>query len=366
VTHLREGGATPWSEWTELGETRGRYLPGAQQLELLRRLNLAGRPAGDLAEQVLSASAAGRGRPDLELVGARPPSRFGPAPVDPAELPPAELTRVAASVLADRLVAAGPADRPEPRPPAWWRRGYRLVGDPELADPLRARLVALGRGPGGRDPRVVVLGTDLGTMVGHAWTSRAFTEGGPDWRPWLDLLHDRREVPARVDLLAIARAWERRVGRDRLVVCLDPGAVPSLVGARRLSTRLDPQPAEAGDLARQVGAVLGLLVLPDIRAALLTTRLRPWIAATTSAEAPARPPRPLVVPEAHRDWLTGAARRMAGGLADAGYAVRGDLEALAPRWGAPGEHAGGPSPAATLELALRVLLATSDAEGRIP
>ncbi len=50
--------------------SHGRYLPGAQQLELLRRLNLAGRPTAALAERVLEASAPGRGTPDLELVGA--------------------------------------------------------------------------------------------------------------------------------------------------------------------------------------------------------------------------------------------------------------------------------------------------------
>ena len=40
VAHLREGGTTPWAEWT--GTVDGPtppVLPGAQQLELLRRVN---------------------------------------------------------------------------------------------------------------------------------------------------------------------------------------------------------------------------------------------------------------------------------------------------------------------------------------
>ena len=114
VAHLREGGTTPWQEWHERGESHGRYLPGAQQLELLRRLNAAGSPDRALGESVLAASAAGRGRPDLELVGAGPDSTFGPAPVDPAELPAGELVRVAASVLADQVVDAGAPAQGEP------------------------------------------------------------------------------------------------------------------------------------------------------------------------------------------------------------------------------------------------------------
>ncbi len=352
VRHLREGGTTPWQDWSGLDESRGRYLPGAQQLELLRRLNVAGRPDSALAEEVLAASAAGRGRPDLELTGAGPVSAFGPEPVDPGDLPPAELTRVAASVLADRLVAAGSAPVAEPGRPSWWRRGYRLVGDPELADPLRAELVARGRPPGGRDPQVVVVGTDLASMLGHAWVNRAFTDGGPGWRPWLALLRDRRETPARVDLLATARAWEKRVGRDRILVTLDPGHVASAVGVRRLARPAVPS-GEAGELARQVGSVLGLLVLPPVRAALLSTRLRSWVAAAAHQVGGGRP---LDVPESQREWVEAAAERMRRGLARAGYPVQGSLDALAPRWEDSGAGPGGPVPGVTLELAVRALL----------
>ncbi|MGB0100866.1 MAG: hypothetical protein WBP61_11365, partial [Nocardioides sp.] len=105
VAHLRAGGTTPWRDWSEPGEPRGRVLPGAQQLELLRRLNEAGSPGVELATRVLDASAPGRGRPDLELDGAVRRLDFGPPPVDPADLPDDELLRVAASVLADDVVA---------------------------------------------------------------------------------------------------------------------------------------------------------------------------------------------------------------------------------------------------------------------
>jgi hypothetical protein len=353
VAHLREGGTTPWQAWEGLGESRGRYLPGAQQLELLRRLNQAGRPSAALADSVLAASAAGRGRPDLELAGAVPESAFGPAPVDPADLPAGELVRVAASVLADQVADAGLPEAEVRRGASWWRRGYRLVGDPELADPLRDQLVARGRPPGGREPRLLVVGSDLATMTAHAWTHRAFTEGVNAWREWLRQLRERREVPARADLLAVCRAWERRVGKARVHVVLDLGAVPRLAGDRRSLAAPVPAAGEAGELARRVGSVLGLLVLPDVRETLLTTRLRPRV-----EEAARSLPRTsaLVVPPEARDWVESAAERMREGIKRAGYAVHGDLDDLVPRWSAPAGTGGGPAPQATLDLAVRVLL----------
>jgi hypothetical protein len=353
VGHLLQGGTTPWLAWQDPGESHGRYLPGAQQLELLRRLNLAGPPSAELAGKVLDASAAGRGSPDLELVGVGRVSGFGPAPVDPRELPAGELVRVAASVLADQLVEAGhPA--PAPARPSWWRRGYRLVGDPELADGLRAQLVARGRPPGGRQARVVVCGTDLGTMAAHVWTRRAFGEGVNTWREWLRSLRERREIPARADLLAVCRAWEQRVGKDRVHVVLDLDAVSDVVGERRPLRTPASLPAEGGELARRVGAVLGLLVLPDARASLLTGSLRPRVDAAVQASGLGRP---LAVPPAHRDWLERAAEEMRRGIKRAGYAVHGDLDRLVPAWPERSDPAhAGPSTEATLDLAVRVLL----------
>jgi hypothetical protein len=87
VQHLRQGGTTPWADWTGTAEPEAAVVPGAQQLELVRRLNLAGAPAPQLVERVFAASAPGRGQPDLELLGAVPESPFGPRPVDPATLP---------------------------------------------------------------------------------------------------------------------------------------------------------------------------------------------------------------------------------------------------------------------------------------
>src|SRR3954447_16344628 len=89
VAHLRSGGVTPWRDWSGEGDPHGRILPGAQQLELLRPLNVAagggaeGTVSAELATRTVEASAPGRGRPDLELEGAVAPLAFGPRPVDP-------------------------------------------------------------------------------------------------------------------------------------------------------------------------------------------------------------------------------------------------------------------------------------------
>jgi hypothetical protein len=349
VAALRDGVTTPWHAFTGTADRGGRYLPGAQQLELLRRVNAVRRPGPGLVERVLAASAPGRGRPDLELVGAAEESRFGPRPVDPADLPDAELLRVAAGLIAEDVVAAG---LPEPPPPRWtrvWRRTYRLVGDPWLADPVRAELRRRGRPPGGRRPTVYVLGTDLGTMLVDAWTSRAFADGGAAWADWVAgaVAHDR--VPPRADLVAQAATWATRVGAARVEVVIGPEQLPRVLGVRRALPAPPAYSADAVDLARRVASPLGMLVVPRQRARLLAETLGPRLAGAPGA--------PLGIPRDHAGWVEDRAARMVEDLRGAGYAVHGDLGALVP--GAP---AGGSAPddAAVLELAVRLLLDHGD------
>ncbi len=327
--HLREGGTTPWSAWTgeDLDGTdgtgaRGPYLPGAQQLELLRRLNLAGRPPAVLADRVLAASAPGRGRPDLELVGAAPPRGFGPRPVDPAALPDDELLRVAGSLLAEDVVAAGLPDPPRPGWERPWRRSYRLAGDEWRAAPVREELVRRGRPPGGRRPLVVVLGSDLDTLLRHAYTARAFAGGGPAWPDWLARAVARDTLPPRADLAATAARWAQRVGRARVRIVLDDAAVPRVLGTRR-PLPAPPEPSAAAvDLARRVAAPLGLLVLPDHRAALLRLTLLPRLVDADPAGAP------LAVPARHAAWVGDHAERLREAVVAADYPVVGSPDGL--------------------------------------
>ncbi|WP_435741848.1 hypothetical protein [Nocardioides sp. SYSU DS0663] len=358
VVHLRDGGTTPWLEWSGEADVDGTalrdvspgvrsgVLPGAQQLELLRRLNAAGPVPPALAQQVLGASAAGRGQPDLDLVGAGADAAFGPPPVDPAALPADELLRVATSLLADRLAATPLPPRRRPRP-SRWRRGYRLVGDRWLADAVREELVARGRPPGGRRAVVLVLGTDLPTMLADAWRHRVTTEGGPPWPEWLEGTVARDRVPPRVDLLRAARTWAGRVGPGRVRLVLDPAHLPRLTGTRGALPAPPAVSADGAELARRVAPVLGLLVPAERRTALLRRVLVPRLAAAGGE--------PLAVPAQHHPWVRRRAAGLHAEVRSAGYAVAGDLATLLA--GPQGSLDGGqPSDAGVLQVALRLLL----------
>ena len=345
VAHLRDGGTTPWSAWsTRAGadEQSGRYLPGAQQLELLRRLNQIHLPSPELADRVLGASAPGRGRPDLGLVGVLPDSAFGPPPVDPGELPADELVRVATALLAEDVVAAG--DPLEPRTPRLLRRRYRLLGDPAVTHVVRDTLVADGRPPGGRRATVVVAGTDLASMLIHLWTARSF---GAGVRPWPEFLSTeiRRGRPAsRIDLAALAAAWVARVGAGRVhVVIDDPRRAQRLVGRRRRIPAAGPLSADAIELARRTAPVVGTLVTPERRTALMRHTLQPVLAAHPGPE--------LRIPPRARAHLVKQTADLRLRLAAGDYAVHGALPEPAQRAGvaAPDEER-------VLALAIEVLL----------
>ena len=351
VQHLRHGGSTPWADWTVTAEPVGAVVPGAQQLELLRRLNRVGAPGSLLVQRVLDASAPGRGQPDLELVGAAEDSRFGPPPVDPATLPDVELLRVAASILAEDVVAKGLPGPPKVGRPRPWRRHYRLHGDPELLAPVRADLVTRGRPPGGRAPVHVVLATDLGRMLAHLWTDRGLVAGAPGWRAWLRRLERDGALPHRIDPLHLARHLKERSAPDRIHVVLEPSAVGPLVGVRRPPAQPPELAAEARELGRRISAVVGLLVPAGQRRALVRETLRPWLAG--------QPGSTLLVPAEHHGWLRDHAARIADGLSRAGYAVHGDPDCLAPAlW--PGVEA--PAPRATLALAMQMMLGQPGAD----
>jgi len=344
VAHLRDGGTTQWADWQQPGATGGRWLPGAQQLELLRRLNASGRPPTALAVRVLEASAPGRGRPDLELAGADEAPRFGPSPVDPGRLGDDELLRVACGLLAEDVVAAGRTPEPPPRPPRRRRVRYRLAGDPELAAPLRDALRSDGRPPGGTGAAVHVLGTDVATMLGHAWTAGTLVEGGPAWPDYLAERRQRPGLPRRIDLAAIAAKWRELPGTGRLDVVLDPATLPPLLGVRSLPAP-SPVPAAAAELARRTAGALGLLVTPPERAELLRRVLRPRLARVSGV--------PVGMPEEHLDWVEERADRLRRRLRAAGYPVVGDLDALLPH--RTGDRRAEP-PGRVLDLALELLL----------
>ncbi len=360
VAHLRAGGTTPWLAWRETGapgeppvRAAAHALPGAQQLELLRVLNQRGTPGPVLAGRVLEASAPGRGRPDLELVGLGEPSGFGLPPVDPASLPRTELLRIATSLLADDIVAAGvPDERRRFRRP--WRRRYRIVGDPWVAAAVRDDLARRGR-PEGDHPAGVtlVLGGDVATMLADVWVTRACSDGVEEWEDFVQAFRRRRHLPPRADLLGQARWWAERIGAERVRVVLDPAQLPRLTGLRRKPAAPPRLSADAAELCRRLVPVLGVLALPHQRAELLRRQVAPRLAALDPVDRGGG--RPLGVPERFWPWLERMAVRQRDGLLGDGYAVHGDPGLLLPP--PAGTLLGTvPSIDGVFELALRLLI----------
>ena len=358
VAHLRHGGTTPWLAWSDppgTGVAPTGPVPGAQQLELLRRINLAAgsgaQPRGEdhgertrLADRVLAAPAAGRGKADLPLIGLDS-AGFGPRPVDPARVSAHELLRVATVLLADDLVTLGP----DPMPSAWvrpWRRRFRLVGDPVLVGTLRADLAARGRPAGGPRPRIVAVGGPLDDLLAHTWTQRCFETGTKPWTEWLRFWHERDQLPARADLLASVRRWNPRRPHVRIVT--DLHQLPRQVGVRRLP-RVRVPGADQAELARRVAAVVGLRVPPAARPPLMRTLQR---------RIPDSGVAPVGVPAREQEWLVASAERMSRGLSRAGYPVVGDLADLAPRAASPVTGTGGAEDRQVLDLAIRMVVDT--------
>lgn len=356
VASLRDGGTVPWAEWTTEGEERGPWLPGAQQLELLRRVNEEAVRRGVrtdplLVDRLLAASAPGRGRPDLLLAGAGPDPRFGPRPVDPAALPPRDLVRVASGLIAEDLVAAGV---PEPRPRHWWQRRrpwaprYRLVGHPWLVEPALDDLARRGRPQRERPHHVYVLAADLETMVAHAWTARAFAEGGAGWTEWLRGLARADRLPPRADVLTPARTWGERIGPGHVSIVLDNTLLPARIRGRRGLAGPPEIGGAAADLARWVGASLALLVGREQREALLRGRLAPRLA---GLGGPA-----VAVPKELRGWTDDRAERLRAQLTRGGYPFVGDPDLLLAPATDRDDDRSEPSEAEVLALATQVLI----------
>lgn len=358
---LRDGSTTAWLDWPADGSGEGAplsaSLPGAQQLALLRRLNLAARAAGrtvprSTAERVLAAGVSGRGRGELSLVGAAEAGRFGAPPVDPDALADDELLRVAAGLIADDVAAH--AGDPEPersllervrglrRP---WVASFLVLGVQWRAEAARDDLVAHGHRPGGRRPTAYLLADDLGTVLAHAWTARAFDQGGPTWSDFVRNSASFGHLPPRADLPRMARSATHKYGAGRVVVVLDTTVLGTLLGVRSLAA--PPQlGAHAIDLVRRVGEPLGLLVDAADRPRLLRATLAGRLDGLGG-------PLPTV-PRRWESWLSSQAERTHHDLAAAGYPVLGDLERLLP--GPLPSEPVLPVDAEVLDLALGLLL----------
>jgi len=322
LAHLRAGGSTPWvawqGDWSGDAERAGRF-PGAQQLELCRRLNALQPATPELVDRVLASAAPGRGHQDLALLGDDEP-QFGAVPVDPAAMPVVELVRLASGVLADLVV-----ERPEPPAPELrgrlLRPRYLLRGDPWLGRSARAELTAQGLPPGSRlRPRALVVLAPVDDYCADLWAGWSIDGALPRWTGWLDRLGHR--LPPRADPVATAARLAVRTGPARVHVCLGLAAVAELLGAELTAPRsLSHAALEA---MRQIKAVLRVTVgEPGARALVGSTLVR-WLSEGDDAALP-RPG----VPRRHQPWLRAEAARWQAELRQ--YAVHGgSLDQLAP------------------------------------
>ena len=355
VAHLRDGGTTPWAEWRTPGEPSGAVIPGAQQLELLRRVNQAagGRVEAALADRVLRATAPGRGLPELELVGAELDARFGTPPVDPARIAPAELLRCAAHLVAQDLVRMGPVPASAPTGTggvrSLLRRRRVLLGDPWLRSELTRELTARGRPPA-PSGRAIVVGADLPTMLADAWTNACFERPAAPWGEWLGHWGNRRGLPPGLNLARVARSWGEQHGSSRVEVWLDERDLPRALGVAGLPAARRPG-RTAAELSRRVAFSLSLMIPIAERPRLLREGLLPRLRDDLfDTDLP-------VVPAEARGWVQDRSARLAGQLAEAGYPVRGRPWSAAPAEPVGRPEQQGPSEVdGALDLAVRLLL----------
>ncbi len=351
VAHLSGGGTCPWREWSGAAAVREAPLPGAQHLELLRRLNAARTTPAALVDLVLAASPPGRGQPQLDLVGVSEHPGFGAPPVDPSQLPAEELVRLGTGVLAELAVAAPLPAVADPVRPRRWRSTYRLTGNPYVAAAVRRDLAAQGRPPGGAPGKVLVLLTDHDTHLADVWSARAGVGTVRAWEAWLDRLADADapgEVAPRADVLARVRGWASRVGVERVHLVLDPAAAGPLVGG---TTTAPPGRLShaALELARHTANTLRVSVDGPRRDLLMRRVVHGWL---READRGAGLPAPGV-PARHREWVDAEARRLRDALLADGYPVHGGtLDRLLP---ARGGRTSGPGPDDVLGVLVRAL-----------
>jgi len=347
VAHLRDGGTTPWRDWTGTAEPAGPVLPGAQQLELLRRVNATDRPSAVLVERVLAADPPRRSRPALPLQDGPAVAGYGPRPIDPARVRATEMLDLVAVVIARDLATVEP-----PNPPSGvrrpWAPRYRLHGDPELGRTLRRHLATRGRPPSTRPGRLVVVGTDVATMMADLWTHRALGEGVAPWGLWWRRNTSSDRLPARLDLGQVIEQGLAAPGVLDVHLVTDPALATRSAGLSRPLPTQRPLAATAVDLGRRVVAAMRPVVPPETRRGLVSEVLRPRLA-TVAGPAP-------VVPSEHRPWTDAQATRLVTRLASHRhrYPVSGSLELLLPD-DRPGAQV--IRPRDTLATGIRLLLA---------
>ena len=357
--HLRAGGTTPWAVWSaghhEATVPDGWTVPGAAQLELVRRLATRGRLHGDaftrLADVVLGRSGPGRGLAQQPLSWPVVPGvrRFGPPPVDPSEVPEEELVRLGVGALTDLLLAAddegtSPGPTSLRRWPLTRTPAFVVTGAPVAAAAVRRALGAAGHAVGGRSPRVLLVAAPLDESLAQVWSARVQRGAPVRWPGFVQRWSGRSHLPPAADPSTLARQWARRVGPDSVHVVVSAGDPDPVAGtaagilglglsparrpdARALVPRWRDLSPEAVDVVRRVNTVLGVRADVPRREVVLRGLVGGLVGAGGGAPASA-----LTVPEPFQDWARERAARLVEDLRAGGYPVHGRLDRLLPRF----------------------------------
>lgn len=386
VEHVRTGGTTPWLRWAEADPDADhsvdalpeRRLPGAAQLEVVRRLaersaaqgadNRAGFTA--LADLVLGRSGPGRGLGELPLFwpGSQDgPARVGAPPVDPDRIAHEELVRVCVGVLVELLGGVRPDTRAPRAPRRWpWARQFYLAGAPVSTSQTRIALAAAGHVEGGRKPTVLVIGCGFDEMMKQVWTARVQRYGADArWGRFVAKWERLDRLPLSADLPMIAAHWADRVGRDRVHILVSgnddaalrrtaAGILGVPVPEDAASSPFDirrMRPAEV-DVLRRVNAVLNVRAGEERR-----RTLRPTLVGLLSSGRTS----PMLVPSANADWAGERSLKMAADLEAGGYTVHGDLQQIVCDRGSGTKEA--PGGRRVLEVALGACLRLSRTTG---
>ena len=164
-------------------------------------------------------------------------------------------------------------------------------------------------------------------MLADAFEPRALDTGGPAWERWLAILAARNRSPPRIDLAGSPAAGRSGPRPDRVTSCSTRLRSRRLAGVRRgLTAPRDPVRRRRSTWPGGWRRVLGLLVVPDRRAALLRETLAPRLRGFGGP--------PLTIPDERRDWVEERAAGCADRLRRAGYPVLGALGR--PAAGVPG------------------------------
>jgi hypothetical protein len=356
---LRAGSTQTWAEFRDgapvpTTESTAAPLPGAAQLELVRRLAATSGDVphfGELADLVLTTTGPGRGLVDVPLPWHGPPPMTGTPPVEPDALPPDELVRAATGALVALLASMSPPP-PVREARRWppWRRGFVLLGAPITVGLVRAALLDHGLREGGSRATCFVLGGPLDDLMAQQWAARVRGGAALRWQRLWRAAQANNRVPPAVALPALAARLARRVDLQRVHVVVADDTTKTLAHvAGVLGVPAGPLPEQsevlATDLLRRLNPALTLAV-GAVRRRRLVDRVWPEIAG-------GEPTTRLGIPGGRFAWAAATGEQMAAELSSGLYAVHGDPGLVVPVH-RPGVRRA-PDPDAVLAHALTVL-----------